>query len=200
MDISVYDWQGNGRDTAYLRARYGDFVVHPAPAGEGPVYKLSALREKIDTAATLVVRVMNQDGTPLEGVQVAWYWPDAPLDANCGPQGGIPPHMRPDRAVAGFTNLNGDTGFGMGRGAYYFPSQAQTGPHATWVYGRATRSDVITGLGMLGQTNHDHFDVEFVRVPREDSLPPRPDYPREEIGVELARIEAAIQAIRDLIS
>ena len=199
MDIHIYDSQGNERDMAYLRARYGDFVIHPAPAGEGPVYKLSALHEKINTAATVVVRVANQDGAPIEGVQVAWYWPDAPVDPNCGPQGGLPPQMQPDRAVTGFTNLNGDTGFGMGRGAYYFPSQGQIGPHATWIYGQATRSDVIFGLGMLGETNHDHFDVEFVRVAQEDLPSPRPDCPREEILAELARIEAAVQAIRDLI-
>jgi len=200
MDIRVYDWQGDERDLAYLRARYGDFVVHAAPPGEGPVYKLSALREKINTAATVVVRVTSQDGAPIEGVQVAWYWPDAPADPHAGPQGGLPPQMRPERAVTGLTNLNGDTGFGMGRGAYFFPSQGQIGPHATWIYGQVTRSDVVLGLGMVGQTNHDHYDVEFVRVSDEGSTPPPPDCPREEILAELARMEAAIRAIRGLIA
>jgi hypothetical protein len=200
MDMRVYDWQGNERDTGYLKARYGNFVIHPAPAGEGPVYKLAALREKVNTAATLVVRVTNQEGTPLEGVHVAWYWPDAPADPGVGPRGGLPPQMRPGRAVSGFTNLNGDTGFGMGSGAYYFPHEGQTGPHATWIHGQATRSDVILGLGMLGATNHDHFDVEFALVVREEPPPPPPDCPREEILAELSRVEEAIRAIRALIS
>jgi hypothetical protein len=200
MDIHVYDWQGNERDMAYLRARYGDFVIHAAPPGEGPVYKLSTLRETIDTAATTVVRVTNQDGAPLEGVQVAWYWPDAPADPHAGPQGGLPPQMRAGRAVIGFTNLNGDTGFGMGRGAYFFPSQGQIGPHAVWIYGQVTRSDVIFGLGMLGETNHDHYDLEFALVSDEASPPAQPECPREEILAELARIEEAIRTIRDLIA
>lgn len=198
MDIRVYDWQGNERNMDYLRARYGDFIIHPAPPGEGPVFKISALREKIYTAATLVVRVTNKDGAPIEGLQVAWYWPDAPVDPYAGPQGGLPPQMRPQRAVTGFTNINGDTGFGMGRGAYFFPSQGQIGPHATWIYGQATRSDVILGLGMLGQTNHDHYDVEFVSVTHEGTPPP-PDFPREEILAELARVEEAIRVIRTMI-
>jgi hypothetical protein len=200
MDIRVYDWQGNERDAGYLKGRYGNLVIHAAPPGEGPVYRVSALREKVNTAATLVVRVTSREGTPLEGVQVAWYWPDAPSDPHAGPQGGLPPQTRPQRAVSGFTNINGDTGFGMGTGAYYFPSEGQIGPHATWVHGQMTRSDVVLGLGMLGATNHDHFDVEFAQVFGEEPPPPPPDCPREEILAELARVEAAIRAIRDLIA
>jgi hypothetical protein len=196
MDIRVYDWQGNERDMAYLKAKYGDFLIHAAPPGEGPVYRVSALREKVDTAAALVVRVTSQDGQPMEGVAVAWYWPDAPIDPLAGPQGGIPSQMRPQRAVTGLTNMSGDTGFGMGTGAYYWPDEGRIGPHAAWIHGQTTRSDVVFGLGMVGETNHDHFDVEFVQVAREE-----PDYewPREEILAELAHIEEAILAIRKLI-
>ena len=167
--------------------------------GTGPVaFGSIAYAASSAAAATLVVRVTNKDGAPIEGLQVAWYWPDAPDDPYAGPQGGLPPQMRPQRAVTGFTNINGDTGFGMGRGAYFFPSQGQIGPHATWIYGQATRSDVILGLGMLGQTNHDHYDVEFVSV-TDEGTPPPPDFPREEILAELARVEEAIGAIRTMI-
>lgn len=198
MGIRVYDWQGTERDLGYLRAKYGEFVVHPAPPGQDTVYRISALREKVNTAATLVVRVTNKEGAPLEGLRVAWYWPDAPADPNAGPRGVLPPQMRPGRAVTGFTSANGDTGFGMGRGAYFFPGQGQLGPHATWIYGQTTRSDVILGLGMLGQTNHDHFDIEFVRLTHEET-PPSPDFPREQILAELARMEETIRAIRTMI-
>lgn len=199
MDIRVYDWQGNERDMAYLRAKYGEFAVHSAPQGDGPVYKVSALREKINAAAALVVRVTDQEGAALGGAQVAWYWPDAPADLQAGPQGGLPPQMVSGRAVSGFTNSSGDTGFGMGTGAYYFPGAGESGPHATWIYGQATRSDIVLGLGMIGATNHDHFDVEFVRLEEED-VPPADTYPREEVLAELARIEDAIRAIRDLMA
>jgi len=56
------------------------------------------------------------------------------------------------------------------------------------------------GLGMLGQTNHDHYDVEYVQVSHEGPPPPPPDCPREEILAELARMEGAIRAIRDMIA
>ncbi|HSJ53687.1 MAG TPA: hypothetical protein VLC52_08035, partial [Anaerolineae bacterium] len=75
----------------------------------------------------------------------------------------------------------------------------QIGPHATWIYGKGTRSDVLFGLGMVGQTNHDHFDVEFVRVSDEAPAVPPPDCPTEAILAELSRIEEAMQAIRQLL-
>ena len=73
-------------------------------------------------------------------------------------------------------------------------------PHATWVYGADTRSDVIHGLGMVAATNHDHFDVEFARV-EEDVTPPDPsECPTDEILAELDRIDAAVKAIRGLLT
>jgi len=117
----------------------------------------------------LIVKVLDASGRPVDMLKVAWYWPDADLDPNAAPTNGLPADVKPGRAVTGWTNLNGDTGFGMGRGAYYFPKEGQVGPHATWVYGANT--DVVYHLGMLGQTNHDHFDVvlqQFV----DDVLPP----------------------------
>jgi hypothetical protein len=197
MDIKVYDWQGNQRDMAYLKGKYGDFIIQPAADGDGPSYQISTLREKVNTAATLVVRIIDQDGSPLEGTRVAWYWPDAPHDANAGPLGGVPPQMSPNRCVSGLTNSVGDIGFGMGHGAYYFPNQGQIGPHAAWVHGSTTRSDLILGLGMVGGTNHDHFDVEFTCL--EDGPGPGPgpgECPKEEILAEMAEIESAVAQIR----
>ncbi len=202
MDIKVYDWEGRERDLAYLKGKYGNFVLQSAASGEGPVYKVSVLREKVNTAATLVVRVSDEDGALLEGIRVAWYWPDAPEDPNAGPLGGVPPQMRPNRCVTGLTNPNGDVGFGMGGGAYYFPGQGQIGPHAAWIHGATTRCDVILGLGMLGGTNHDHFDVEFTRFEEEpgNGNGNGPECPKEEILAEVAKMEAAAAAIRELLA
>ena len=202
MNIRVYDWQGNERDLAYLRDKYGSFVIQPAADGDGPSYKIAALREKVSAAATLVIRVRNEQGAPLEGVRVAWYWPDAPTDQNAGPLGGVPNGMNAERCVTGTTNAAGDVGFGMGGGAYYWPGEGQIGPHATWIHGDNTRSDLIQGLGMVAATNHDHFDVEFVRfegVPEPPEPPEPPECPSEEIRAELDRIEVAVQAIRQLL-
>lgn len=208
MDIQVYDHEGRQRDLAYLRSRYGDFLIQEAAAGEGPAFKISALRERVNAAAALVVKVFDQEGTPLDAVRVAWYWPDADPDPNAGPLGGVPPEVRPNRAVSGPTNVNGDVGFGMGGGAYYWPNQGQTGPHAAWIYGTDTCSDLIHGLGMVAATNHNHFDVEYTRVEQEEppTEPPTepPSGPREipveEIEAQLARIEEALQAIRGLFT
>jgi hypothetical protein len=215
MSIKVYDWEGNQRDLAYLKGKYGDFVIHPAASGGGPVYKIAVLREKVNTAASLVVRVTDEQDAPWEGVRVAWYWPDAPQDANAGPLGGVPPALRPNRCVTGVTNPSGDTGFGMGTGAYYWPDLGQIGPHATWIHGASTRSDVIFGLGMVAATNHDHVDVEFRRFEEDaddgdddddgngddngDDGDETPPCPTEEIEAELAKIEAAMAAIRQLL-
>jgi hypothetical protein len=201
MEIKVYDWQGNERDMAYLQAKYGHFVIQLAADGEGPAYRISVLREKVNTAATLVVRVTDDAGASLEGVRVAWYWPDAPSDADAGPLGGVPPQMRPNRCVSAPTNPGGDVGFGMGGGAYYWPQQGQIGPHAAWVHGTSTRSDVILGLGMVAATNHDHFDVEYARVDDGTEPPPEPgECPKEEILAELTKIEASVAAIRELLA
>jgi len=203
MDIKVYDWQGNQRDMAYLKGKYGNFVIKPATDGDGSSYQISTLREKVNTAATLVVRIIDQGGAPLEGIRVAWYWPDAPQDSNAGPLGGVLPQMNANRCVSGLTNNVGDIGFGMGHGAYYFPNQGQIGPHATWIHGSTTRSDLILGLGMVGGTNHDHFDVEFTRLENGPGPGPGPEpgeCPKEEILAEMAEIESAAAQIRSAVS
>jgi hypothetical protein len=201
MEIKVFDWQGNQRDLAYLQGKYGTFVIKPAVEGDGTIYKISTLREKVDTAATLVVRVISSDGPTLDGIKVAWYWPDAPEDLDAGPKGGVLPQMSPNRCVSGWTNAAGDVGFGMGQGAYYFPQQGQIGPHAAWIHGGTTRSDLILGLGMLGGTNHDHFDVEFTRFEEDPGPPPGPGpCPKDEILAEVAKIESSLEAIRRLLA
>lgn len=161
--ITVYDWQGNQRDLAYLQGKYGNFIIQPAATGGGPVYKITLLRERVETYAAIEVRVSSQDGTILPGTEVAFYWPDAPADADCGPAGGVLPRMVPDRCIHALTKVDGAIGFGMGTGAYYWPDKGEIGPHAAWVYGAGTRSDLILGLGMVAATNHNHFDVEFTR-------------------------------------
>ncbi|MGD8623550.1 MAG: hypothetical protein PVF47_06795 [Anaerolineae bacterium] len=199
MSIRVYDWQGNERTMAYITDKYGNFEIKEAAAGDGPAFKIVALREKVNTAATLVVRVSDASGVPLEGVRVAWYWSDAPQDPNAGPLGGALPQMVVGRAVNGLTNLNGDVGFGMGKGAYYWPAQGQIGPHAVWVHGSAVRSDLLFGLGMIGATNHDHFDVEFARV-ETSGEGPSDEIPVAEIKAQLETIEAALVKIRQLLT
>lgn len=199
QDIKVFDAEGNLRTLEWLRNRYGHFIIQPAAAGY-PRWEISALYEERDyqtplvgrglvpmaagvpeASSTLVV-LARAEGGPANGVRVAFYWPDAPADPEAGPMGGVLPQMRPGRAVSGVTEGGGATGFGMGGGAFYWPSQGQIGPHAAWIHGTGTRSDLILGLGMVGGTNHDHFDVEFTRIdaPPSPPQPPPPEPPPPE--------------------
>jgi hypothetical protein len=197
VDIRVFDHKGNQRDLAYLRSRYGDFLIQEAAAGQGPAYKIAALRERVSASSTLVVKVCDEAGNPLESVRVAWYWPDADPDPNAGPLGSVPPEVRANRAISGPTNVNGDVGFGMGGGAYYWPDRGERGPHATWVHGSSTRSDLVLGLGMIAATNHNHFDVEYTRVGGE--APPE-EPPAEPPEIPVDKIEEALQVIRELLA
>ncbi len=199
MDITVYDAEGDKRDLAYLKSKYGDFIIKAAAGGEGYVFKISTLREKVSTAASIVVRVIDADGAPLEGIRVAFYWPDADVDPNAGPLGGVLSQMQPNRCMSGPTNPNGDVGFGMGPGAYYWVNQDEIGPHAVWIHGATTRSDVILGLGMLAGTNHDHFEVEYTRLEKEDGEELEKPA-REEILAKLAEIEASAGEIQTLLA
>lgn len=202
MDIKVYDWKGIERDLAYLTGKYGGFVIRSVPSDAGAAYRISVLRERVDTAASLIVSVKDDQGVSLDGIEIAWYWPDAPEDPNAGPLGGVPPQMRSNRCVTGTTNTSGDVGFAMGGGAYYWPDRGEIGPHGVWIYGADTRSEVIYGLGMVAATNHDHIDVEFALVEEDGGPiepPVGPECPTEEILAELDRIEDAVRAIRQLL-
>jgi len=196
MEIIVIDYAGNQRDLAYLRAKYGNFIIKPAAAGSGPVYKISHLLERADPPAegkgapkgkkvkapirlpeassAMIFGVINPQGQPMSGQEMAFYWTDAPEDPNAGPLGGVLPQMVPNRCHHGPTNAEGLIGNGMGPGAYYWPDQGQIGPHAGWAHGSETRSDLILGLGMIAATNHDHFDVVWTLYP-DDPEPPPPE-------------------------
>ena len=57
------------------------------------------------------------------------------------------------RAIHQFTDSNGYTGFGLGTGSY-IKDVAEGGPHTIWVLSPSLSSDGLTGVGMLGGTNH----------------------------------------------
>lgn len=168
--MKIFDVLGNERDWAWLEAKYGPLVIHVA--NPGPGWRLAEIREDADlpenvsvtwgiapmAAPTIMVKLLAADGRPAVDMPVAWYWPDAPRNEAGMPSNGLPVGMVWGRADGpGITNLNGDVGFAMGRGGYYFPPEI--GPHATWVWG--ANSDVVLGLGMKGATNHDHLNVVF---------------------------------------
>jgi hypothetical protein len=172
----IYDQQGQERDWTWLIANFGAVKLERAEvaAGVDQVYRIVMIKDAEGPAVT-VVNVTDPDGKPLENVRVVRYWPDAP-----SLPGWPPPASRwRDRGVYGGTNINGDIGFGMGRGDYFFPPSG--GASALWVSDERGPSDFIEGLGMLGGTNHRHLNIYFQLqgVEAEPPEPPEPPAPPE---------------------
>lgn len=217
--VVIRDVFGIVRDEAWLRQQYGDVRLHRAAPGPG--WRLREIQENRDiqegeqpeparvaaaagpflriatlAAATLICKALTADGRPAVDLRIAWYWPDAPEDPGAGPTNGLPVELRPGRAVHGFTNLNGDCGFPMGRGAYYVPGQKQA-PHAAWVYG--ANSDVLYGLGMREASNHDHLDFVFGQTAEEPPAPPIDDSLRDKLVEGVHYIQAECAALLELL-
>ncbi len=165
----IFDQQGQERDWNWLISNFGAINLERAEVGEGSVYRIVKLQDA-EGPAVQVANVTDQGGQPLDGVRVVRYWPDAPPLPAWPP----PTSMWHDQGVYGETNVNGDIGFGMGHGDYYFPPNG--GASALWVADAKGPSDFISGLGMLGGTNHRHLDVYFQFLPAE---PPPPEPPEE---------------------
>jgi hypothetical protein len=170
--LKIYDQQGHEQDWSWLIANFGQVRLERAevPDGTSQVYRITMLRDAEGPAVT-VVNVKNQGGRPLENIRVVRYWPDAPSLPTWAP----PASHWHDRGVYGGTNINGDIGFGMGRGDYYFPPSG--GASALWVSDERGPSDLIEGLGMLGGTNHRHLNVYFELQDVEPPAPPEPPEP-----------------------
>lgn len=216
MAPKVFDRYGNEKSWEWLVEHYGPVVVHPANPGGG--WRCIELHENADlaggakatphigtvfngimAASVIMVHFQNADGSPFQGHRVAWYWPDAPDDANCGPVNGVPDGMQPNRsAKPGETNMNGDVGFGMGGGAYYFPPNI--GPHAVWAYGNEVNSDVVFGLGMLGGTNHNSLWPVFQWDEGEEPPEPPPANGCDLTPVleAIARLDSKVDYLVDL--
>jgi hypothetical protein len=147
-ELTIYDYDGTTeRDWAWLEEEFGAVTLD---RGDGAA-SVRVLRA-IEGPSTLVIRVEDPEGTPRQNVPVFFHWPDAPeLDPGlyaCGLT----------RGIVEQTNDRGEVGFGMGRGAYYFPPAG--GPHSVWVAVEGT--DCLGGMGMLGGTNHQHLDSVWV--------------------------------------
>lgn len=172
-EIAVYDLMGRTQTLAWALAKYGPMVIYPATPAEDPrVWRLTALSEKNDSA--LVATCRQADSQPCPGRRVCFYWPDAPTLHGAGPLGAPFDGITRDRAVSGYTDVTGNVGFGMGPGATYNPDIGERGPHAAWLHGVDTRSDVILGLGMIPD-DHLHLNPEWTLCidsddPTEDDL------------------------------
>lgn len=192
-DPRIFDQQGQEHDWAWLVTNLGAINLERAESTTGRVFRVVKLQDA-EGPAVQIVKVADQDGKPLVGVNVVRWWPDAPNLPTWGAEVG----RWPTCGVYGPTDDSGDIGFGMGHGDYYFPPDG--GASGVWVADIKGQSDFVSGLGMLGGTNHRHVDVFYqlidVDAPPEgppgeppDKLPDRPpaqppaqppDMPRDE--------------------
>lgn len=108
----------------------------------------------------------NEQPPPPPGAFVFAHWPGAPaIDAN--------PKYHPN-AVGGFTNVNGDVGFGYSGGAV---TGGSGGVYDIWVSsdpptGTRFYSDAAVRLGWWGGTDHLTPNPIFKAIKKEGELPP----------------------------
>jgi hypothetical protein len=154
----IFDQQNQEQDWNWLVVHFGPISLERATASQGSAYRVVKFQDA-EGAAVQIVNVKDQEDHPLAGLRVVRYWPDAPALPNWPP----PISMWHNQGVYGDTNVNGDIGYGMGHGDYYFPPGS--GASAVWVADQAGPSDLVSGLGMLGGTDHRHIDVYYQLLP-----------------------------------
>jgi len=172
---------GQVMDYQWLFNTFGPIELHLADPvecvdGKKRVMRLIEAQESIGPAV-LVVSILKEDGSPWENMCVARGWPGAPTLP------GTPSETIrwSERGVYGFTNIEGDIGYGMGAGDYYWRYDTQAGVgyiftlgvHDTgvWTPNGGIPSDFVTGTGMLGGTEHQgllRFKYQWVVVEDDD--------------------------------
>ena len=167
MAPQMYDMHGIERDMDWLRSKYGN--VRFLDAGSGRKFKLTRVDE---TTGSALIRVLalDQAGRPVQGQPVANRWPDSSLPDLTGSGSKTLWH---NRAHVQNSDSNGLTGFGLGSGSY-IADLGEGGPHTLWILSSAVPSDGLTGVGMLGGTNHDGPLSLTFQVSDEGSPPPPP--------------------------
>lgn len=165
----IRDQQGREQEWDWLIANFGAISLERAKVSEGvnQVYRIVRLQDS-EGPAVQMVSARDQSGNPIEGITVVRHWADAPQL----PKWPAPASMWRERGVYGATNMNGEIGFGMGRGDYYFAPSG--GASAVWIADQAGPSDLICGLGMLGATNHRHLDIVYQLEEVDMPSPPPP--------------------------
>jgi len=206
MDIKVMDLEYKERDFEYAKSKYGVAFRRAEVAPGEKVYRLVELWEK-SGPASLITQVLNEDGSPMANVDVAFYWPDAPDPPD--PPTEVYAHDWYGNFVRGPTNVNGDVGPGMGTGAYH--GLGEGGPHAVWVRDPNIPSDICEKLGMLAGTFHDHLDQKFqlMTVPgeieeeeKEEKVPEDVEALAQEVQSlkeRVAKLEAKLEALKTLL-
>lgn len=172
MSFDVFDLNGKKRDMEWLREKYGN--VQFLDAGPGRKFKLMRVDETVGPAV-IKVRVLNEAGQPQAQQPVANHWPDPNLPdlRNKGIKS-----LWHDRALSQNTGPDGFSGFGIGPGSY-IRNFEEGGAHTLWVLSPSLPSDGLSGVGMLGGTNHMGPLFLTFQIATEGEAP-EPEPPEEE--------------------
>jgi hypothetical protein len=195
MAPEIYDADGIQRDMTWLRSIYGN--VQFLEAESGPKFALIRVDETTGTAL-IKVRVLDRPGQVMQGQPVANRWPDPSLPDLRGSGSKTLWH---DRAHVQNTDSHGLTGFGLGSGSYIGDLDIG-GPHTLWLLSPTYYSDGLSGVGMLGGTNHKGpLSLTFQIVDADTPQPPPPptsDAVMERLDEVVERLERIQGDIRQL--
>jgi hypothetical protein len=134
VGLRVYDMYGDLRTYRWAVRKYG---VHVEQV-QGTAYHCVELREH-SGPASIDVYVYNRRGQPAVGVPVEFHWPSG-MDVK-------------------LTEASGKAGFAYGPGSW-ITDPSVGGPH--WlIVSNESSCDLVSKLGMLAGTAHDHLDVTY---------------------------------------
>ena len=151
MDVTVIDRVGIQQDWAWVEANYGNVQIAPIT---GAGYRVIQVTE-IEGPMAFTCTLLDINGAPVAGRQVAYIWPDG-------------------QSIE-ITNGSGVAEHSAGGGEGYDPN-TMVGP-ITWQVPDAN-SEAISGLGWLWGTNHRHLNV-IMRWSEGDGPEPEPPEPEE---------------------
>lgn len=148
-----------------------------APPGE-EYFRLVGFYIRSGVAA-FIPKVLDENGNPMANILVFAHWPDAPVLELPGGERPRPDYFNDGRGVAGFTNADGDIGFGFSGGAVIGPDG---GVYGIWpaAYPENTgirqHADCALKLGWHGATDHLVANPIFQIVTKsgDDPTPPPP--------------------------
>jgi hypothetical protein len=167
VSVKILDQYGNEQDWDWVIANFGPVEIHPI---DGPGYRVVQLTET-EHILPMTATVLNTIGAGVAGIAVRYAWPDGHQDE--------------------ITNSSGVAEHTPGGGERYWPPDK--GPISWQV--RDDPSDLIDGLGWLGDTQYRHLNVTFQWVEGDDNGGGDGDY-----AEVLDRIASALEGIQAIMA
>jgi hypothetical protein len=184
--FDIYDKDGVKRDAAWLTGKYGNVRVQQA--APGLAFRLIAIFET-EGPSVIKVEVRGESGGPHPTQPVANYYPNNDgIDLSGGGLKTLPY----TKALMQRTDAAGVTGFGIANGSYYTPPD--TGAHTLWVLSPSLSSDVVSGIGMLPETEHMGPLHLVFQIKQAGEVPVDPEQPLPD-GTVLALLRSALDKV-----